>query len=108
MALFNRLIGTEEPKIPIHQFQGAMTEWVLTEQDPTFDFVSRADVIAAFSIQPAEEAYLDQLFNWFDFASNVLQFAVVFDNVFLLGERGLLGYDVQANVDARLLAQSNQ
>lgn len=112
MGLWNRITGVgilvTEEKIPVHQFQGAMTEWTYTEQEPAWSFVTRADVIASFSIQPAEEAYLDALFAKFDNASSLLDMSKVFDNVCLLAEQERLGYEVQAKFDQRLTDQSNQ
>lgn len=108
MSLFDRIVGKQEPKIPVHQFQGAMTEWVASEQEPGWEYVSRQDVIDTFDIQADEEAYLDQLFAWYMNASDVLKFAVVFDNVFMLAEEGMLGYEDQLKTDDRLAAQSNQ
>ena len=112
MALWNRITGVgileTEVKIPVHQFQGSMTEWTYTEQEPTWNFVTRADVIAEYAITPAEEAYLDQLFGFFNTAKSLLDMSKVFDNVCLLAEQRRHGYDVQTKFDQRLTDQSNQ
>lgn len=112
MALWNRITGVgildTEVKIPVHQFQGSMTEWTYTVQEPAWNFVTRADVISEYDIVPAEEAYLDTIFGWFDNASSLLDIAKVFDNVCLLAEQGRNGYDVQTKFDQRMTDQSNQ
>lgn len=54
MALIDRLIGIELPKIPAHQFTAALGEW---ERGKT----TRAEVIAFFGIAVAEEADLDAI-----------------------------------------------
>jgi len=112
MGLWNRItrvgILDTEDGISVHQFQSSMTEWTYTEQEPSWSFVTRSDVISEYVISPAEEAYLDQIFGWFNNASSLLDLAKVFDNVCLLAEQGRHGYDVQTKFDQRLTDQSNQ
>lgn len=112
MALWNRITGVgillTEVKIPVHQFQGSMTEWTYTEKEPAWNFVTRADVISEYDITPAEEAYLDELFAKFNNSNSLLDIAKVFDNVALLAEQRRNGYDVQTKFDQRLTDQSNQ
>lgn len=56
MALYDRLKGGEEPKLPIHSFVAGLAE-------VQRGVVTRAQFIAAFGITVAEEADLDALIN---------------------------------------------
>lgn len=54
MNLIARLIGTEDPKLAVHQFTAALGEWERGK-------MTRAQVIANFGIDVTEEADLDAL-----------------------------------------------
>lgn len=95
MSLLDRLIGSEAPKIGVHQFQAALAEW----EDGA---LTRAEVIAAFAIGAAEETELDWLKARYQAATDKERFKKVLDNVLLLAEAGLV-YDTPAKVQARLL-----
>ena len=98
MALLDRLIGSEQPKIGVHQFQAALAEW----EDGA---LTRAEVIAAFAIGQAEESELDWLKARYVAAADKERFKKVLDNVLLLAEAGLI-YDTPAKVQSRLVAAS--
>ena len=110
MALLDRVAGTEEPKIPVHQFQAALDEWALgSTQLGATNAARRTAVINAFAIQPAEESDLDFLQQKFtDAVTNGkdVTFRKVLDNVLMISEvpdlAAALNYDTQANIVARL------
>ncbi len=95
MALLNRLRGTEEPKLPVHQFQAALSEW----QEGG---MTRAQVLTAFSITSAEEAQLDQVKALYQNAVDRTRFRKVFDNVLLLAEINTVPYETGAKILSRL------
>ncbi len=106
MALLDRIVGwvgdvntplpEGEEKIAIHAFQAALAEW----QDGG---VTRADVVAAFTITVEEESDLDWLKGRYASASDKNRFAKVVDNVLLLAEAGRI-YTTKASITARLNA----
>ena len=55
MSLIERLIGTEEPKLPVHQLMSALGEWERGK-------MTRAQVISGFGLTTPEEAELDAIF----------------------------------------------
>jgi hypothetical protein len=93
MALLDRLTGDEEPKLPSHQFAAAMEEWAQGQ-------MTRAQVIAAFSISASEETQLDAIKSRMDDVSP-LKFEVL-HNVALLAEKKIPPYDVKAEITSRL------
>ena len=54
MGLYERLCGTEEPKLPIHQFMAALGEHDRGK-------MTRDQVVFAFSLSAAEQVELDTL-----------------------------------------------
>lgn len=51
MALFARLVGTEEPKLGVHQFMAALSELARGR-------MIRADIVTAFGLSASEDAEL--------------------------------------------------
>ena len=51
MALFARLVGSEEPKLPVHQFMAALSELARGQ-------MTRAEIVTAFDLTVAEDADL--------------------------------------------------
>jgi len=95
--LLNRLSGEVAPKLPVHQFWAALSEW-------TFGEVSRQDVIDAFGIQANEEADLDWLFTKYTASSDKPAFLHLIHSLFILAEVGYFGYNVKATMTARINA----
>jgi hypothetical protein len=104
MALFDRLVGydpgfaqlTSLPKLPIHSFVGGMAEGYR-------GFVTRAQFITAFGIQPSEEAYLDALWNKGAGLSAARRdaYRVTMHDCLLLGETRH-AYVIEANFTSRM------
>lgn len=59
MALFEKLVGTEEPKLPIHTFAGSLHLWAK-------GVISRADIVASYGLNGDDEADLDFLKGRYD------------------------------------------
>ena len=97
MALFNRLIGTEEPKLSVHAFAAVIFDYVAGE-------VTRAEIISAFGITAAEEAALDTVLAKVDGLANATAkkvWCLELENVLILGEGGYR-YTTQASAANRL------
>jgi hypothetical protein len=79
MALLDRVLGTEEPKIPIHQFMAALAEYKRGE-------VTKQNVVDSFSLSAGESTALQ---TWLDSLDiDAINRAMIHD-VLLLGETGL-------------------
>ena len=106
MALLDRLIGTEEPKLPVHQFQSALDEWALGSTIlGSTNAERRTAIINSFSISAEEESDLDFIKQKYDDAvtnGKDVEFRKILDNVLLLAEQERLGYGVKANIVTRL------
>ena len=108
MALLDRIVGwvgdvgtplpEGERRIRVHAFQAALCEW-------EHGGVTRADIVAAFSITTAEESDLDWLKSKHAAATDKNRFAKVVDNVLLLAEARVI-YTTKASITARLNAAS--
>ena len=79
MALLDRIIGTEEPKIPVHQFMAALAEYKRGA-------VTGAQVVAAFDLSTEETAALDTWLSNLD--TDAINRDLIHD-VLLLAEDGL-------------------
>ena len=99
MSLYNRIVGSEDPKILWHQFQATLTEWEA-------GFITRADVIALNNITPAEEADLDSLKSLYTTSISRAGFRASFDNAGLMAEVGWI-YTTKGLFNQRLLAASD-
>ena len=102
MSLYDKLTGVEQPKLPTHQFQAAMSEWA----DGATGF-SRATIISGFGLTLDDEAELDALKVIYDSANTNAKkqrLLKVFDNVMMLAEsqdeHGF--YTTKAEIVARL------
>ena len=110
MSLLDRLQGTEEPKIPVHQFQSALAEW---EDESSVMGSTNAErrqrIIDAFQISADEEDELDWLKSRYTEAKGNDQtdrYFKVFDNVLLICEdekiADTLGYGTKNQITTRL------
>jgi hypothetical protein len=102
MSLFDRLRGTEGPKLSSHQFQAAMAEWA----DGAVGF-SRATIISGFNLTTDDETELDALKAIYDSANTSAKkqrLLKAFDNILMLAEdsddSGF--YTTKAAITARL------
>lgn len=89
MALYNRLIGTEEPKIAVHQFCAALAE-------RTRGKVTNADISSMFNLSVDETTEFSTLYS-----SVSLMNAKEVEDVFMLAEKRL-AYANAAAVKTRL------
>ncbi len=89
MALLDRILGTEAPKIPAHQFVAALAEYKRGE-------VTGAQVATAFGLSQPEIAALG---NWLSRLDNNSINREIVDDVLMLGEAG---YYTKAQVQNRL------
>lgn len=96
MALLDRLSGASGGKLPVHQFWGALVEWIEGE-------ITRADVIAAFDLTADDEVELDWLKGKIDASANKPNFMHHIHSLFMLAEGNLFGYEVKATMQARIL-----
>lgn len=102
MSLLDRLRGIEEPKIPSHQFQAAMSEWA----DGAAGF-SRATIISGFQLKLADEAELDALkaiYNSANTDKKKARLLKAFDSIVMLAEDSNDSgfYTTKAEINARL------
>lgn len=102
MSLLDRLRGTEKPKIPSHQFQAAMSEWV----DGAVGF-SRVTIISGFQLTSSDEAELDALKTIYDSANTSAKkqrLLKAFDSIVMLAENSNVHgfYTTKAAINARL------
>lgn len=96
MSLINRLSGVENPKLPVHQFWAAYAEWRKGK-------VTEADVKTAFAIVDGTDL---SEWNWlsgkYDASTDKPNFVEKLHVIFLLAESSLFGYEVEANIQARI------
>lgn len=78
MSLLDRLIGTEEPKLPVHQFMAAMAEYKRGS-------VTGAQVISGFGLSGAEATNLQDFLTNLD--TDVINRQKIHD-VLMLAEAG--------------------
>lgn len=79
MAILPRLLGTEEPKITVHQFMAALAEYKRGA-------VTGQQIVTAFSLTSSEATALQQWLSNLD--SDEIDRTLIHD-VLLLGETGL-------------------
>jgi hypothetical protein len=101
MALVERLMGLEEPKIPVHDFFAAQQEVVngtlTAAQVKTYlgmDAAAQAEYDTLIALYPTGTTAV-AYFNKSTFISRV-------HSVFILAEQGYPGYDTAAGVRAKL------
>ena len=95
MPLFEKLVGSEDPKLAVHQFVAGLHDWE--------DGVStRAEIISAFGLSVADEVDLDWLKSKYLASSDKKHFIIVLEGCLCLGEQNLLGYDIKTNFIARI------
>lgn len=92
MALYERLMGIETPKIPVHDFYSMLAERKRGQ-------VTNAQVIAAFSLSASEQVELLAL--WARVNNNLISAAEV-DDVLILAESMIAPYNTAATVKTRL------
>ncbi len=89
MALIDRVLGTEEPKIPVHQFMAALAEYKRGA-------ISGAQIVSTFGLSGPEATALQQFLINLD--GDTINRAMIHD-ILLLGETGLY---TKTNVMSRL------
>lgn len=89
MSLHARIVGTEGPKIHVHQLQASLNLWAA-------GILTRSQVIAAFNISAGEESELDFVKGKYLSATNPTRFVALLDALLLLTEQGLYGLGVQS------------
>ena len=101
MSLLDRLIGTESPRLSVHGFQAAMSEWA----DGAAGF-SRSTIISEFNLTGNDLTELDSLkaiFNSANTNAKRLRIRKAFDNVLLMAsDRDVSFYKTKAEINARL------
>lgn len=107
MGLYERLIGTEQPKIPIHQFQSIAAEWARNRitgvqantlvtwcSGAPLDATAIAEATALVATVPTGNTAADR-------ADRALRIHEI-DQVLLLADNQSPGYDTAAALKARL------
>jgi len=89
MALIDRLLGTEDPKLPVHQFMAALAEYKRGA-------ITGANIVSAFGLSAGEAISLQSFLNNLD--SSSIDRTLIHD-VLLLGESG---YYTKTQVTTRL------
>jgi len=79
MSLLDRLLGTEDPSLPVHQFMAALGEYKRGA-------VTKTDVVNAFSLSAGEATSLQSFLNELD--ASMIDRSKIHD-VLLLGEANL-------------------
>lgn len=97
MSLLGRIVGVDEPKLKVHQFWASMAEW-------GGGYVTRADVIAAHGIIPADEGQLDFVQTRWVASIDKKAFEHELHRILVLAESAMHGYEVQAALQARIIA----
>jgi len=92
MGLYERLMGDEQPKIPVHQFTAAVAEKKRLK-------ITTQQVIDAFGLSAGEQTEVATLFTAVD---GVLLTREMVIDVLNLAERKLAGYTTAALVKTRL------
>jgi hypothetical protein len=107
VALIERLMGLEEPKIPVHQFQATIAEWArgsITGAQAQVILSARGGQV----LSSAEVAEAQALVATVPTGGQAAQVAaramrlIEIDQVFLLAEYGVTPYNTAAAVRARL------
>lgn len=81
MALFEKLVGTAEPKLPIHTFAGSLHLWAK-------GIISRANIVASYDLNADDDGDLDFLKNKYDAAVNKTDFIATIEMLLIHGEDG--------------------
>lgn len=109
MALFDKLMGNGEVKMPIHAMLAALQEWAEGE-------ITRQNVIDFLQLETSDEADLDWMKARYDAATDKEHLLIVMHRTLLLGEverhwrnsttyTGThIDYDVKATFIARMNA----
>jgi hypothetical protein len=101
MALVERLIGTEPPKIPVHDFFAACHELVMGR-------LTVAQIKTALNMDAAAQTEFDAMVALAPYGSTALataqkaQYVESMHSVFILAEGGYTGYATAANVRSKL------
>lgn len=95
MPLYERIMRLEDPKLPVHQFFGAMQEYALGN-------MTGAQAIAAFSLSPTEQTEAQTLLARIQADPNPRLRAQEFHLVLCLAEQRIPPYNTTAAVRTRL------
>jgi len=98
MALVQRLIGTQDPKIPIHQFWAGLFELHLGK-------ITETQFKEAFQITSTEDlADWVWLVGRYTLSTNKPDFILQLHSIFMLAESRMFGYEDTATMAARIAA----
>jgi len=87
MALFEKLVGTEQPKLSVHTFVGSLHLWA-------HGLITRAQLVASYGLDAADDADLDFLKNKHDaitgagLVANKTEFIAMVEMLLFQGEDG--------------------
>ena len=98
MGLYERLMGFEQPKLPVHQFMGAMQEISLGN-------MTGAQGVTAFGLSPAEATEASTLQATIAAEPTAVEKkvkAMEVERVLFLAEQRLVPFDTPAAVKTRL------
>lgn len=101
MALVERLMGTETPKIPVHDFFAACHELVMGR-------LTVAQIKTALNMDASAQSEFDTMVALAPTGSTALataqkaQYVESMHSVFILAEGGYAGYNTPANVRSKL------
>jgi hypothetical protein len=93
MALYERFMGLEFPRIPVHQFRGVAAEWKRGE-------ITSAQARTALGLSVAEAVEAQTLVDRVDAAVDPLTTQEI-EDVLFLAEQRIAPYDTVAAVKAR-------
>ncbi len=79
MSLLDRLLGTENPKLPVHQFMAALAEYERSA-------ITKQNIVDTFDLDETEATALQDFLDEID-ASNIGRAQI--HDVLMLGESGL-------------------
>lgn len=97
MSLLDRLTGLEAPKLPVHQFWAALTEF----QDGA---ITKAQLISEFSLAGTDVTELDWLISKYQASTNKENFVHRIHSLFCLAEFNHFNYNDKATMQARINA----
>lgn len=81
MALFERLVGSEEPKIGVHGFAAALRFWAL-------GLLTRANIKSSFGLGVESDADFDWLETKYNAAADKVSFIASLEQLLILAEEG--------------------
>jgi hypothetical protein len=96
MSLLDRLTGIEEPKLPVHQFWAALTEYAAGK-------ITEANILDAFDILSGTDLSEWQwLVGKYVASTNKSSFIEKIHVIFILAEYKIFGYDQKTVIQNRI------